>query len=301
MKWLFMNEDKNRSKDIKDTITEIESRWPDLKNNEIDDNPTFIFSAGWRSGSTLLQRLVMSDNQTMIWGESYKHCNIIKNFSNSLKAINKDYPEERWFLSEIEKHGSVQLEDLFIANLYPEVKYFKKAHQNFLLDLLAEPARERNYPRWGLKEVRLNVDDAIYLKWLFPKAKFLFLYRNPYKAYISLRAHFLSRAWTLYEMWPTMSIRTPHGYGSFWARIVEDYINRAHEVDGLIVKYEDLCSGQFPIEKLEEYLDINISKKVLIAKIGQTENKEGMTRSELLVLQKALNPLAEKLGYQPIR
>ena len=33
------------------------------------DEPVFLFSAGWRSGSTLLQRLIMSDASIFVWGE----------------------------------------------------------------------------------------------------------------------------------------------------------------------------------------------------------------------------------------
>ena len=32
--------------------------------------PIFIFSAGWRSGSTLLQRMVTASGKALIWGEA---------------------------------------------------------------------------------------------------------------------------------------------------------------------------------------------------------------------------------------
>lgn len=55
--------------------------------------------------------------------------------------------------------GYENLTDIFIANMSPEMEYLKKAHQDFFLGLLARPAIGNNYSRWGLKEVRLGIDD----------------------------------------------------------------------------------------------------------------------------------------------
>lgn len=40
--------------------------------------PIFLLSAGWRSGSTLLQRLIMSDARVLIWGEPYDECGLVQ-------------------------------------------------------------------------------------------------------------------------------------------------------------------------------------------------------------------------------
>ncbi len=53
---------------IKKGIAAIQKRWPNLENEE-DERPIFILSAGWRSGSTLIQRLIMSKERILIWGE----------------------------------------------------------------------------------------------------------------------------------------------------------------------------------------------------------------------------------------
>ncbi|MEO0535490.1 MAG: hypothetical protein AAF215_16660 [Cyanobacteria bacterium P01_A01_bin.123] len=57
---------------VQEAIKTIEVRYLDLKyDNSVADSPIFVFSAGWRSGSTLLQRLVMSDKSVVIWGELF--------------------------------------------------------------------------------------------------------------------------------------------------------------------------------------------------------------------------------------
>lgn len=66
--------------EITHSIARIESL---LKNDQDDaldcENPVFILSAGWRSGSTLLHRMIMADEKVMIWGEPYAHSNIKNN------------------------------------------------------------------------------------------------------------------------------------------------------------------------------------------------------------------------------
>ncbi len=51
---------------IESGIRAIRRRWPEIT-NDCDEHPVFILSAGWRSGSTMLQRMLM--RECFIWGE----------------------------------------------------------------------------------------------------------------------------------------------------------------------------------------------------------------------------------------
>ncbi len=54
-------------------------------NEQIDDeSPIFIFSSGWRAGSTYLQRLVMSSGKVLIWGEPFDKSDLIQSLSTSM-------------------------------------------------------------------------------------------------------------------------------------------------------------------------------------------------------------------------
>ena len=79
---------------------------------------------------------------------------------------------------------------------------------------------------------------------------------------------------------------------------VEGYVNRSHEVNGLVIQYEDLCSGQFPIEKLEDYLDVEISRNILEQKVDQTKKKESITKIEVSLLKRAINPFLNYFSYK---
>ncbi|MDO9635465.1 MAG: hypothetical protein Q7I95_00765, partial [Thiobacillus sp.] len=65
----------------------------------VDDTvaPIFLLSAGWRSGSTLLQRLVMSDKRVLIWGEPYDECGPIQAMAGTLKAFRPDWPPAEYY------------------------------------------------------------------------------------------------------------------------------------------------------------------------------------------------------------
>lgn len=295
--WEIKLNDRKKASTIEEAIEILESRHPELSENT-EDCPIFIFSAGWRSGSTLLQRLIMSNHQVMIWGEPFAQLNIIERQMRSLASIRKGYPEKGWLLDEriseldSEKTGMIQKN---IANLYPEIGYLKKAHRRFFLELFSSSAIYNDYHRWGIKEVRLGIDAAFYFKWLFPNSKFLFLYRDPYKGYSSLKPHL--HKWSLYKMWPQDPIRTPYKFGKHWEKLVRSYLENSNRVNGLLIKYEELQNGQYPIERLEEYLDLQIDRDVLNKKVGSTKDKKPLTRMEVLLLNRAVNPLAMKLGY----
>ena len=63
-------------------------------------SPIFILSAGWRSGSTLLQRLILSAKEVVIWGEPFDKSGIVKNLSNMFLPFCKEWPPENYYLKE---------------------------------------------------------------------------------------------------------------------------------------------------------------------------------------------------------
>ena len=49
--------------------------------------PIFIFAAIWRSGSTLLQRLLCSDPSLILWGEPYTDTDLLPRLARGAKAL----------------------------------------------------------------------------------------------------------------------------------------------------------------------------------------------------------------------
>lgn len=112
----------------------------------VDDSPIFIFSAGWRSGSTMLQRMLCSDNATLIWGEPYDLCEIIQTLARLPRPVTQDWPPEEFFLRGRDPNN---LASSWIANLYPSLPDLRESLKAMLWRLFAEPTRASGAARWG--------------------------------------------------------------------------------------------------------------------------------------------------------
>ena len=287
-------QDRKKKPSLEVAISKFQERWPHIQSSE-NTSPIFIFAAGWRTGSTLLQRLVMSSQNTMIWGEPYSHNNLIENLSQPLRGITDTYPRNIWFLKNQEPKLN-ELTNSFTANLYPDICHLLKSHTTFLNTLFAEPAREIGFSRWGIKDVRLGIESAIYLKWLFPQAKFIFLYRNPYHAYAS----FAGSYW--YREWPHKPVYTPKQFAQNWRVLTQDFLDKHHLLEGKLLSYEELCNENFDFDDLSRFLDLTIDPSIMQVKvtgnIKQENNSKYFNQRHLKIIKKYVDPLATSLGYE---
>lgn len=261
-----------------------------------DDNeaPIFLFSAGWRSGSTLLQRLIMSDTNVLIWGEPYDECGLIQALADCTRAFRADWPPDEYYYDGTPPG---ELSEEWIANLFPSLAELRHGQRALFDTLFAEPARRAGATRWGIKEVRLGSEHSFYLRWLYPKARFIFLYRDPLEAYRSYSRY--GRNW--YNVFPDQPVFTPTAFGQHWRMLMEGYLRDAESLGALTLRYEDLVSGRTPLEDIERHLDIRVSRSVLKTKVGSSERggeKAWVSRLETWLLRRAVSPLAQDLGYK---
>jgi len=282
----------NLHPDIHSGIAQLQKQCP-VQDNDTEE-PIFLMSAGWRSGSTLLQRLIMSDSQVLLWGEPYDECGIIQAMADTTKAFRPNWPPSDYFYDGTPTN---ELSSEWIANLFPSLNELKKSHRSFFDTLFAEPAKKAGANRWGIKEVRLGTEHCAYLRWLYPKARFIFLYRNPLKAYSSYCQY--GRNW--YNTFPDNTVFTPTVFGKHWKSLMEGFIKDATKFNALLISYEDLTSGHTSIDELNNFLNIKIDHAVLKKKVGgfeQHERKTKVTVIEKWLLKRAVSPLAAELGYQ---
>lgn len=278
---------------IAQSIDTLQQRWP-IQIEQDGERPIFIFASGWRSGSTLLQRLVNSDPSTMLWGEPFPDSSLVQNLANSLRPFRSNYPPDYNFLgSEHFSASDTPLSSRWTANLYPDFEHLFYAHRALFERLYAKPAYDLGCDRWGFKEVRLMIDHAVYLRWLFPQAKFLFLYRNPYKAYQSCYG------WrNLYIHWPHESVSDPETFGAYWVKQTTGFLNQFEQVDGYLIRYEDLCDRTVKIADIGAYLGTNLNAEVLESRIGSSKQTQIPPAALLKRLERVVSPLATQLGYE---
>jgi hypothetical protein len=284
---------------LKGGLATVRRRWPDVRSPSTAE-PIFLLSAGWRSGSTLLQRQVMTSSDVLIWGEPFGHAAPIDQLAAPLRCMTDAWPHDDWFT--VPAPDDTRGKQSWTANLFPPVSALLASHVRWFEALFAEPARAAGYARWGLKEIRLTGDHAHYLRWVFPRARIVMLYRDPYRAYRSYRRW---RSW--YLRWPDDPVRDPTRFGAHWRAAVESFEAERTAVDAIVVRYEDLASGDAPtIAALTRHLGVPTTPATALARLDsrpraahEARTTERVPDDEIAALRDAVDPLAASLGYSP--
>lgn len=234
-----------------------------------DDSPIFIFSAGWRSGSTLLQRLICSDQATLIWGDLYDLGEIIQTLARLKRPVTQHWPPEDHFVSGRDPNN---LTTSWIANLYPSVPDFRNAMKAMLCRMFSEPANVIGAERWGLKEIRIGLEEAVFLHWLFPNAKFMMIYRDVEDAFRSYQN--FSPAMNWYAAWPASPAFTPFAFARHRQHLLNQFSEIARQACRLIISYEELTQGTADLNAIARYCDVDIDPDILNTRVqGRNEAK----------------------------
>lgn len=282
--------------DIRTRLNDIVQRWPQQVGSSPAE-PIFVFAAGWRSGSTLVQRMLTSVDDVMIWGEGYSRAQFTATLMNQFRCMTMDWPFEHDVADTFDR----ELDDQWIAGICPAFSHLIRAHRAFFVELFEIPARAMGRPRWGFKEVRLTSEHALYLKLLFPGARFVFLYRDPIEAYASFRDYVKLG----FMAWPDRPIATASDFGARWCEMVSDFLNNHQVVGGMLVKYEQLMEDPLVHQQLCDYLGIKMKPANTFAIIGGRDQRrtgleprrKNFTSGELFLLKCKVNRLRSKLGY----
>lgn len=276
---------------VADGITALSEGW-DIP--RADDQPVFILACGWRSGSTLLQRLVIGGGKHLVWGEPYQHVEIVRRLADGIRSLATG-PRPGHVISAWAEADPEALGAKWIANLYPHPADFVEAQRALFRRLYAEPAERLGYAGWGFKEVRMGVDEARYLRLLFPEARIIFLHRNPYDAWDSYRRRL--RGSVLH--WPDERVWTSRQFGRHWHTTVTDVLAHAPEVGAIVVSFDDLVTEEGQAALARE-IDVDLVDLARGERIGSTRASGGLPSGRLAraQLRRAVEPLAGSLGYR---
>jgi hypothetical protein len=254
--------------DVGTILAALEVLAPSEHLDDLDqDDPIFLLATGWRTGSTLLQRILLTDPQLLLWGEPLGRLALIPKLTESLCAISEAWPPAEYWIGE----ETDELTTSWTANLFPPASDVRAALRDWFIRWLAMPARERGFHRWGIKEVRLGAAEACLLRWLFPRAKFLVLLRHPCDAYMS------SAGARLWYRWPDWPIDSAVAFARHWNRLALSWLEVPEDFGHVVVKYEDLCSGRIDFRLLEQTLELKINEEIaLSARVGSTPRQRGI-------------------------
>ena len=244
----------------------------------------------------MLQRLVISSGEIVIWGEPLGDAAFIPRMGRSFSAISSTWPVDDYFFDNSDVKN---LNNQWVANLTPEIRYLKDSNRLMIREWLGKSAKEKfGINRWGFKEVRLSIDHAKYLKWLFPNARFLFIYRNPIDAYKSWKGN----RWR--SIWPGYYSRSPLAFARHWKVLIKGFLEGYEEVDGYMVKFEDLISSKTEIQKIADHIGVkSLDSSVLEKRIGAPKSIKSRKKKKLILYDRMMisiicNNFMQKLGYK---
>jgi hypothetical protein len=275
-------------------LAALTRRWPQAHSTSTEQ-PVFVLAAGWRSGSTLVQRALFSE--CLIWGEPFGHAGLIEQLAGPLRAFNDGWPEPHFLYRG---QPAEALTEKFVANLYPPPLALLHAYLAWFDALLAKPSKAAGKARWGLKEVRLSADHAAFLRWLYPQARFLFLIRNPYNAFRSFAAR-RDQGWKWYHRWPSHPV-TPQLFGRHWRELTASFLAAGDALGALVVHYEDLHYEDLHgggWNAIRDYVGFELSQTAINSNPpdGGRPPLEQLATAELEALAAEVEPLAAELGY----
>lgn len=251
--------------------------------------PVFLLATGWRTGSTLVQRILATDHRLLLWGEPYGRYGMLPGFTDALsKMSNAPIGDQVFSLP-----GTQSMEKSWIANLYPTMADLRLALQAFICQIFKQPAIEQGFARWGLKEVRLDFHDAVMLHWLFPAAKFLVVTRNPLNAYRSAIG-----LGNLYKTWPDGLVDNPLAYGRHWNSLAMSWVSAPESFPRRIVRLEDIQSAQIDFDELQTFLELDITPSNATGKkIGATIDAVQLTKMDKVIIRRACSSGMLEYGY----
>jgi hypothetical protein len=256
---------------------------------ELDkQRPIFILSAGWRSGSTLLQRLINSDGSVLIWGEPFGDFLPVPRLAGIVASFKKD---DNHFLWSYDKFSRNFVDNPLVAVLNSGTSALYEAHRSFHEKLLYEPVKKLGFQNWGAKWVRLSAYYGYYFKWLFPNCRIIMITRHPLKAYKSYKY----RDW--YTIRPIHQMTNVFKFMAHWNYLASSFFKYHKQLGALLIKYEDLINKKEILDKIDDFLSIKIDRTVLNQKIGSTENKPKTYFWQILVSRIMAGTTLKRLGY----
>ncbi len=277
------------------SLTEFHAQPYDSSTSAVDqkDAPIFLLAAGWKTGSTLLQRILVTDPRLLMWGEPLGEMAFVSKLAVILTHFSSYRGLHDWTIEG--RPSASELATSWIATLFPPGEDLRLGFRSFFDRWLKEPVRQRGFSRWGFKEVRFGAAEAVLLHWLYPKAKFILLTRHPYDCYRSLAD---AGWWPLYSCNPDVRIDSAAKFARHWNRLVQSWSELPAEFPCLRLKYEDLIEGRIDLRQLETWLGLKLDENIALETVlGHTAMRARLAWHERLIIRIEAGAGMKTLGY----
>jgi len=228
-------------------------------------DPIFVIAPTARNGVTLVQRLLNSSKQIIVYGEN---SHFMHTLSKHVYQAVQVHTEHAVKMNQARKQFLEETTEGWTSNLWPDTQVFMMlAFEAFYKEAVAyqQCSEQYGYQRWGIKNPLIHPDMIKHLKILMPKAKFVFIYRNILDVVRSaLSRNFIATDAQIAQ------------YATQWKQFLRDVVAAKHP-DVSTIQYEKLVESPEPIlNELEQFTGItNIDPTVMQRKFNtfQIEDK----------------------------
>ena len=272
---------------------------PEARTERPSRPPVFVISAGWRSGSTAVQRLITASGEAFVWGEPFPTSRLLPRLQRiAAEAPVIDGRPDR-VLGEGEALPS--LSESWIAMRGPTAPFLTLGVQALFESVYWTPLRDTAFKTWGVKEVVATPDQIRFLMDTFTQATFVCLVRDPKAAYASFRKAVVAAVAPSGRPDAQLAyVRGPLRFSRVWssmARTIREEASARPNV--LVYRYEDIRGNQsFPSE-LGAQLQMELPPRAWNIWVGGSpaRNKERLASVESRVVQRLTAKEAVAWGY----
>lgn len=250
-------------------------------------SPVFIYAASWRTGSTLLQRIINASKDIFVWGEPAFLPEVRNLYERAESYLNKVTWSRRTAL-----HSNA---GKWAAVISPPPERLKRATKAFFKGLYQEETENFGMKRWGFKEVRSNaVANMCLIKGLYPDCKFLFLVRDPYDTYRSIKGKEFHA-----------NFKEPMEPIKVWSNNVTEFLDDTTiGKNALLIRYEDLASitknNNALLNEITGHIRTKLTNKMyrqMEIRIDSSGTGSDLTYDELRTISQIAGKAAKRLGY----
>ena len=251
-------------------------------------NPVFIFASCWRSGSTLLQRIVNASGEVFIWGEPAFLAEAQALFHRMEECLAKGGSRRQ--------SANISGVGRWIPVLSPPPQRATEAFKDLFSAIYHQETAQLGFKRWGFKEVRPQAADRIrMLIRIYPEADFIFLVRNPYHTFRSLKGKKFHA-----------KFKDPFQPIKVWRDNVEELLNDDPPATRcLVVKYEELIEQSRLehrlLEAIGNHLRLPVTEKMFKELEVKTDSSGGgmeLSSEEKERITSIVGETAPRLGYR---
>ncbi|MCP4599017.1 MAG: sulfotransferase [Proteobacteria bacterium] len=231
--------------------------------------PIIVLAPVWRSGSTLVQRILNTGDDLVVWGENH---GIVSHFAGNLHEL-KRYQKrgiDGKAFREFNKNKGRKSANLWLANTNPPPECYLSSARDFLESYYVLDNR-----RWGFKEVRYGKKEIDFLDELFPNARYVFIVRDILDCYRS------TKTLIPYEI---QNIGGMDGFVRKYENDVECFVRYAEKQKekSLLIRYEDFNEDTVSLLcSFSEIEESDYSHEVFRKKISGVQYKIPLMRYEI--------------------